>query len=294
MTLKNVASHAFVFVLTIVLGGLAGATLVRLAPGFDFDERELNSHYAPESIRAMREARAGERNLLSFYGHYLGAMAHGDLGISRTFNRPVAQLLRERAPATLQTAGLGLLAAWMLGFAFAIPEVMFGWRSLDLFSGFVSSFFLSIPAAVLALVLLFFGGGAWMAIAFIIFPRIYRYTRNLMLQSYAMPHVLTARAKGLRTLRILGWHVFPAASPQIVALAGISVSMALGAAIPVEVICDVPGIGQLAWQAALGRDLPLLVNLTLLITVITLLANWTSDFTLAARMRPHEAPDMRT
>ena len=287
MTFKSAASHVLAFVLTIVVGGLAGATLVRLAPGFDFDERERNSHYGPESIRAMRDARAGERNLLSFYGRYLGAMAHGDLGMSRTFNRPVTQLLRERAPATLRTAGLGLIAAWLLGFALAIPEVMFGWRSLDLFSGFVSSFFLSIPAAVLALVLLFLGGGAWMAIAFILFPKIYRYTRNLMLQSYAMPHVLTARAKGLHTVRILGWHVFPAASPQIVALAGISVSMALGASIPVEVICDVPGIGQLAWQAALGRDL------TLLMTVVTLLANWTSDFTLAAGMRPHEAEGIR-
>ena len=53
---------------------------------------------------------------------------------------------------------------------------------------------------------------------------------------------------------------------------------ALGAAIPVEVLCDLPGIGQLAWLAALGRDLPLLVNLTALATAATLMATSVSDF----------------
>ena len=38
-------------------------------------------------------------------------------------------------------------------------------------------------------------------------------------------------------------------------------------------LCGLPGIGQLAWQAALSRDLPLLVNLTVLVTLVTLLAN---------------------
>jgi peptide/nickel transport system permease protein len=63
----------------------------------------------------------------------------------------------------------------------------------------------------------------------------------------------------------------------MIALAGITVSIALGASIPVESLCGLPGIGQLAWQAALSRDLPLLVNLTLLVTLVTLLANSSAD-----------------
>src|SRR5436305_2004666 len=55
------------------------------------------------------------------------------------------------------------------------------------------------------------------------------------------------------------------------------VSLGFAAAIPVEVLCDLPGIGQLAWKAALGRDLYLLINLTMIVTVITLLANSASD-----------------
>jgi peptide/nickel transport system permease protein len=69
----------------------------------------------------------------------------------------------------------------------------------------------------------------------------------------------------------------PSAAPALLALVGVSVSMAFGAAIPIEVVCDSPGIGQLAWQAALGRDLPLLVNITIFVTLLTLTANSISD-----------------
>jgi peptide/nickel transport system permease protein len=72
-------------------------------------------------------------------------------------------------------------------------------------------------------------------------------------------------------------HILPVAAPQLLALAGVSISIAFAAALPVEVVCDLPGIGQLAWKAALGRDLELLVNLTMIITVVTLLANSAAD-----------------
>jgi ABC-type dipeptide/oligopeptide/nickel transport system permease component len=53
--------------------------------------------------------------------------------------------------------------------------------------------------------------------------------------------------------------------------------MAVGAAIPIEALCGLAGVGQLAWQAALARDLPLLVNITILVTLVTLLANSGAD-----------------
>jgi len=68
-------------------------------------------------------------------------------------------------------------------------------------------------------------------------------------------------------------HVVPLIAPALFALLGVSLSMALGAAIPMEALCDSPGVGQLAWQGALNRDLPLVVNLTLLITLATVLTN---------------------
>ena len=134
-----------------------------------------------------------------------------------------------------------------------------------------------VISAVLALVSVILNTPGYLAIALIVFPKIYRYSRNLLAKAYAMPHITAARARGLGELRILGWHVLPVVGPQLIALAGITISLALGAAIPVESLCGLPGIGQLAWQAALSRDLPLLVNLTVLVTLVTLLANSSAD-----------------
>ena len=67
----------------------------------------------------------------------------------------------------------------------------------------------------------------------------------------------------------------------LVALAGVSVTLAFGASIPIEALADSPGIGQLAWRAALGRDLPVLVTVTLLLTVVTVFANIIADIAMA-------------
>jgi peptide/nickel transport system permease protein len=111
---------------------------------------------------------------------------------------------------------------------------------------------------------------------------VYRYAKNLLVHTYQSPHVLAAQAKGLGNLRVLFAHVVTPAAPQLAALAGISVSLAFGASIPIEVISDTPGIGQLAWKAALDRDLPLLVNITVFIALMTLVANSLADLALAA------------
>jgi len=105
--------------------------------------------------------------------------------------------------------------------------------------------------------------------------------------AYQSPHVLAAQAKGLSGLRVLLAHVVLPAAPQLAALAGISVTLAFGASIPIEVVSDSPGIGQLAWRAALERDLPLLINITILIALMTLIVNSLADLALAAR-RPAE------
>jgi peptide/nickel transport system permease protein len=70
----------------------------------------------------------------------------------------------------------------------------------------------------------------------------------------------------------------PSVAPQLLALGGVSVSIAFGAAIPVEVLCDLPGIGQLAWKAATARDLPLLVAITFVVIVMTQVCNTVSDW----------------
>jgi peptide/nickel transport system permease protein len=275
--IQRVAAKLGAIAAIVLLGGLLSATLVRAAPGFDSDERELDPSLSAESLRAIHQSRAGEHNILGFYINYLRGVIHGDLGTSHALGQPVQTLLRERWPVTARVDGIGLFLAWLLALSLAFTTCFWRRPAFEIFGITLSGAFLCIPAAVLALLSVILEAPGYLAIALIVFPKIYRYSCNLLAKSYASPHITAARARGLGEVRILAWHVLPVAGPQMIALAGITVSVALGASIPVEALCGLPGIGQLAWQAALSRDLPLLVNLTVLVTLVTLLANSGAD-----------------
>jgi peptide/nickel transport system permease protein len=277
MLARKILRHGLTLTATVLLGGFLAATLVRLAPGFAVDEQQLDPHLNSESIRALRETRLEQRNILRFYWHSLRRAVHGDLGTSISLGQPVSKLLRQRAPLTVRLVGIGLFLSWTVALAFALSAARLRVSAYDAVTTIITGTFLCIPAAVLALLSVLWNVPGSLAIALIVFPRVYRYARNLLAKAYGLPHITTARAKGLSESRILFWHVIPAAGPQLLAVAGVSVSLAVGAAIPVEALCGLAGVGQLAWQAALARDLPLLVNITVLVTLVTLLANSGAD-----------------
>ncbi|MGA7400062.1 MAG: ABC transporter permease [Candidatus Sulfotelmatobacter sp.] len=277
MLKSRIAGHALALTATVLLGGFLSATLVRLAPGFDADEQQLDPHLSAESVQALRAARQQDHNVWRFYFSYMNRAAHGDLGTSLALAQPVRTLLRDRAPLTLRLLALGLGLAWVAALSLALTAAWLQISAYDALTTVVSGTFLCIPAAVLALFSVLWNVPGSLAIGLIVFPHIYRYARNLLAKSYSLPHIITARAKGLGEARILFWHVVPAVAPQLLAVAGVSVSIAVGAAIPVEALCGLPGVGQLAWQAAMARDLPLLVNVTILVTLVTLLANSGAD-----------------
>ena len=285
---RKLARHGLTLIATALLGGFLCATLVRLAPGFDSDEAQLDPHLSSETIQALAQGRIEQRNIFHFYVHWLERAAHGDLGTSLSLRQPVAQLLVERAPLTLRLLGLGLLMSWIAVMAVALSAAWLRTFAYDTLATTLTGLLLSIPAAVLALLSVLWNVPGALAIALIIFPRDYRYARNLLAKAYCRPHIVMARAKGLSELRILVWHVIPVAGPELLALVGVSVSLAVGAAIPVEALCGLAGVGQLAWQAALARDLPLLVNITILVTLVTLLANSAADV-ISHRWRGQQA-----
>jgi peptide/nickel transport system permease protein len=272
----TLAKHAARIAITVVVGGLLGATLVRVAPGFGIDEAELDSRLSTQSLQALRQAQPNQ-SLGSFYFHHLARLLRGDFGTSRSLQRPVAELLKERTPETAKSVALGLVLGWTLGLSLAIAVVMSRSWSLDLVATLTGGILLCLPAAVLALLFLLARMPGRLVLALIVFPNIFRYSRNLLMRSASLPHVLTARAKGLGNFKLLLWHILRPAAPQLLALAGISVSITFTAAIPVEALCDLPGLGQLAWKAALSRDLSLLVTLTMIVAVVTLVANSFSD-----------------
>jgi peptide/nickel transport system permease protein len=263
--------------LVMLMASFTGAMLMRIAPGFSSDEQELNAGRSAQSLQAIRQEHLADSNIPSFYARYLASLARGDLGISRSLNQPVWDLLRERLPVTLVNLGFAVAVGWIIALALTITAQTLKSRWLAFLADGLSGAFISTPAAALALVFVLLRLPPAFAAALLVFPSIYRYSQNLLQQSSEMPHVLTARARGAGSWRVLAWHVAPVALPQMIALVGVSISIGIGVLLPIEVFCDVAGIGQLAWHAAQSRDLPLLVNLTVVVTFITVCAALFSD-----------------
>ena len=124
-----------------------------------------------------------------------------------------------------------------------------------------------------------------------VFPHVYRYAKNLLVATYQSPHVLAAQAKGLR----------PAPDPVRACLHTVRAPTGraggnLGEPGIRRIHSDRsdsatrPGVGQLAWKAALDRDLPLLVNITVLVALMTLVVNSLADLGTAGTLgaRRHE------
>ncbi len=261
----------------VLMVGLGGVALTRLAPGFDVDEREMDPRYSMSSLEAVRAERAAERDVVGFYVSYLKGLARGDFGRSRSFDRPVAELLAERAPATAAIVARGLALAWVVGLGLAALAGLTRLPGADLAASVVAGASLCVPAALLAFAALYWNGPVAACIAAAVFPRIFRHTRNALVEARGRVHVMAAVARGVSPAAVMLRHVVAPVVSRTLALAGVSVGAALGAAVPVEVLADVPGIGQLAWKAASGRDLPLMAGLTLVVTAITMGANAVAD-----------------
>jgi peptide/nickel transport system permease protein len=280
---RDLTSRIAVALVVLLISGLLAATLVRMAPGFGMDERMLDVRLGSGSLQAIERQGAEHSNILRYYWHYLRQLSRGDFGVSRSTGRPVRELLSERLALSLGSVVTGLGLAWMLALM-TVTLLELSQRSLhEAAASLVAGALLCAPAALVALACVYIGATPAAAIAAIVFPRIFRYARDVVRQAGSAPHVLTAHAFGLHPLRILAFHVAPPVLPELLALAGISVSMALGAMVPVEALCDSPGVGQLVWQAAMARDLPVLVNVTLLLAGLTIAANLTADTVRSAR-----------
>jgi peptide/nickel transport system permease protein len=277
LVLRTLAPRLVRFLAVLLLGGLLGAALVRIAPGFGTDERMLDTRLSNASIQAIAREHGADTNIFSYYIRYLARLASGDLGESVSFGKPVRELLAERAFVSLRSVSEGFLSAWVASLVLILLLEWLPFRPLRTAASVSAGALLCVPAALIAIACFYFSGPPAVAIAAILFPRVFRYAENLIRHAAQAPHVFGAQAFGENRWRILWLHVLTPVVPELIALAGVSVSMAVGAAIPVEALCDSPGVGQLVWQATEARDLPVIVNITLLMTALTLAADLVAD-----------------
>lgn len=274
-------------VATVLLAGLFATVMMRYAPGYGMDGIMLDPSISEEARERILAERYSQASALEYYPQLIGRLATGQWGMSPTLNQPIDELIMARMPVTLRVAGTGLAIAWIAGFGIAI---LAAWRGgmAEVAGGVIAGAGLCVPAGLAALLFLFYAWPAAAAVGLAVAPRILALARGVLAKAGAAPSLLGARARGLSERQIFFGHVMPGALPGLAALAGVSFSMAIGATIPVEVICGEAGLGELAWRAAQGRDMPLLTILTMLIAVITLLANSSAE-TISASARSSTA-----
>ena len=264
--------QGLMLLLTLTATAMLSALLTGSAPGIGMDERQLDLRLSERSIDAIRS-----RRFVTGVGAYLRDVVMGDWGVSISLGRPVRELVRERGGLTLKTLGGGLTLAWTLALGLSLILEDLHWHGPERAAALLAGGLLCLPAAMVALLSVRLDLSPALALATVIGPRIFRYVRNILAAWSRMPYVLAARARGAAGLALVCRHICIPAAPELLALGGISAGMAIGVVIPVETVCGSPGVGQLVWLAAMGRDLPVLIHLTVLVAAAVSGANLVCD-----------------
>lgn len=251
----------------VLLAALGSTLLLRYAPGYFTESRELDAAHAAGARMQLDTFERTQTSLPSLLRRELTDWAHGNLGYSRHYSIPVIDLVRQRAGVTagllLRGIGTGWCAAVLLALLLSARQTSRGEIAL---SG-TTAILLAFPVGVLAtLCLLLNKGGPVLVLGMLIATRDFKLLYRLLRASWRSPHILHARASGQDLFRIARVHLLPELSRELLAVAMMSVVVALSALVPVEVVFDIPGLGQLAWAAAINRDMPVLVAVTALLS----------------------------
>jgi peptide/nickel transport system permease protein len=296
------------FLLSVFLFGI-----VRLMPGGPLAQAERNPNVTPEQLAALRVRLGLDQPLPIQYVKWIKAFVlEGDWGFSIKFRRPVAEMIGERVPATLILFGAGFLIMLL----FAIPiGVYSAIKPYSVFDNIITTFSFagqSVPVYWLGLVLIVifylnvqnpFGGGPlfpaggmytigregevldllWhlaLPIAAMSFSWIAWYSRFLrssMRDTLNEDYIRTARAKGLPLRTVHFRHALRNALLPLVTLIALDLPTVFGGAVFIETIFAWPGMGRLFWDAAKGRDYPILLAVMMIYAALTLLFNLIAD-----------------
>jgi len=286
--------------------------MVRAAPGGPLTAARRNPNITPEQI-AKLEAKLGlDQPLPVQYAKWMGDMLQGDLGQSIKFRRPVAEMIAERIPNTLLLVGVSffvtLLIAIPVGvlsarkpysaFDYSMTTITFMGQSLPVYwlgLGLILIFYVSIknpttggplfPGGgmntigkegdlmdtlwhlVLPVIALSLGWIAWYS----------RFLRSSMLDVLHEDYIRTARAKGLHDGLVHYKHALRNAILPLVTLIALDLPSVFAGALFVETIFSWPGMGRLFWDAARGRDYPVLLGVVMITAVLIIVCNILAD-----------------
>lgn len=117
----------------------------------------------------------------------------------------------------------------------------------------------------------------WIALAFLMLAAYTRLTRGAMLEALSEDYVRTAWAKGLPRRRVVWRHGLRAALTPVVTQLGIDLGALIGSTIVTEKVFGLQGVGQLVQQSIALGDTPVIIGVTLLVTLFVVAANLVVD-----------------
>jgi ABC-type dipeptide/oligopeptide/nickel transport system permease component len=256
-------------------------------------------YVGPEGTRAdyemVRAALGFDRPLPEQYGRFLGRAVRADFGRSLRHQQPTLPLVLERFPATLRLA----LAAMLLAMLLAVPlGILSALRRNSLLDSCAMTFALSgqcMPTFWLGILLILvfgvnlgwvpvYGGEGLRALALPAvtlgvwaMARTARITRSSMLEVLPQDFLRTARAKGISEWGVILRHGLRNGAIPIVTALGLELGNLLGGAVITEAVFAYPGIGRLAVEAVVNKDIPLLQAVVFTIATALILVNVAVD-----------------
>ncbi|SHK50871.1 peptide/nickel transport system permease protein [Pseudonocardia thermophila] len=298
------------YVLTRIGGGLVVLWLVslltfallQLVPG-DAAQLVAGDNASPERVEEIRRQLGLDQPLITQYLSWLGGILHGDLGNSVFTGDPVTAAILRAAPATLSITLVALIIAVAIGVPAGIVAGLRQGGWIDRAVSLLATVGIAMPGfwVGMLLILLFAltnpwlpatgyapisdGIGTWLS--HIIIPatalglatgaELARHARGCVADVLERPYIRTARARGAGSFWLIRHHVLRNAAIPVVTVLGLQAGRLLGGSIVIEMVCGVDGLGTLAINSILQRDLPILQGYVLLAAAVVVVVNLVVD-----------------
>jgi peptide/nickel transport system permease protein len=297
-----VINHLVRRLLALVPVAIGVATLtfaiIHLVPG-DPVIAMLGETAAPTDIVGMRRQLGLDRPLLEQYSAYLGGLAVGDLGESISYRKPVASLIAERFPATIELAAAGMFVAILLAFPLGLIAGSNPGGAGDLSSMGFAIVGISVPHIYLGplLMILFSLDLRWLpltgrgGISHLVLPAITlgtalaailaRMLRQSLIRVRESDYMRTALSKGLSARAALFRHGLKNALTSVVTIIGLQLGALLSGTLITEIIFSWPGIGRLLITAIGARDYPVVEGCVLTFAMTYVVVNMATDLVYA-------------
>ncbi len=299
---KFVGTRLMEAIPVLILSSILVFSILHLIPGDPIDAMlgaaaaGISTPEAQAKLVAQVREQLGLNDPLPIqYLHWLSGALRLDFGESFIRHQSVATLIAQRLPATLELAGAALLLSVTLGVGLGIIAALKRHTFVDAAVMILSLGGVSIPSFAFAmlLILLFSVTLGWLpatgsgSFDRLVLPAVVlgyegtgliaRLTRASLLEVLGREYINTARAKGLPRRVVVLRHALRNALIPVVTIVGLQVGRMLAGSIIVETVFARQGVGQLAIDAILTKDYPLVQAIILLTAFSYVVANLLVD-----------------